>query len=203
MVRENARRALLWGFLVLLLGAVLVPVGAMTLSVRVQGTSMNPTLHEGDRLLLNPLSRDAIHRFDLVHATLGDTRIHIVKRVIGLPGDDVAVAPVLDAPEVFVRPHGSHRVYRVENPTWSAQVGARTLGCCRPDGTEAGERAWVRVPDGEYWLVGDNWGGSEDSRRFGFVPEDRIAGRLNLRVLPLGALGRVATPARLVAVPAS
>jgi signal peptidase I len=65
-----------------------------------------------------------------------------------------------------------------------------------------GEDTVVTVPAGSYWLVGDNWGGSDDSRKLGFVTDEQIHARLNFRVLPLGEFGTVPAEVRLRPAPA-
>lgn len=195
------RRVLAWLAIALVLLGILVPVAALAFSVRVQGDSMDPTLRDGDRLLLAFWDRDDIERFDLVDAGFGQAGIRVVKRVIAMPGDEVAVAPVTgDEPRVFLRPAGETAVYRVRNEAWTGRTGQSTNACCAEDGRVSEVRTWVTVPDDSYWLLGDNWGGSEDSRNFGFVAAGDISGRLNLRVRPLGDFGPVPNPARLEAV---
>lgn len=193
-------RLLAWLAIGLVILALLVPIAALSFSVQVSGTSMEPTLKEGDRLLVDFIGRGDVKRFDLVEAKPGEGSPTLVKRVVGLPGDQVAVAKVTDdEPRVFLRPAGGDEVFEVDNPTWDGQVGDKTLPCCTVDGKASPARAWATVPAGHYWLLGDNWGGSDDSRIFGFVPEEQIAGRLNFRIMPLGEFGNVPTDAELVA----
>lgn len=197
--REIAFRILGFAAIFLLLVGILVPVAALAFSVRVDGKSMEPTLHTGDRLVLDFLHHNEINRFDLVDATYGEgNAIRIVKRVVGMPGDQVAVSPVTgDTPHVWLRKAGSKTVYEVHNPTWTGQIGPKASPCCAKDGKSSEKRAWVTVPADHYWLLGDNWGGSEDSRFFGFVSLDDIGGSLNLRILPLGKFGTIPNPASL------
>lgn len=198
-VGSAVRRALGWVALLLVIAALLVPIAALSFSVQVTGESMDPTLDEGDRLLLDVFGRDNLERFDLVEAKPGPASPTLVKRVVGMPGDQVAVARVTGkAPRVFVRPAGETTVFEVDNPSWAGQVGNKLLPCCTEDGKASPARSWATVPDDHYWLLGDNWGGSDDSRVFGFVPADQIAGRLNFRILPLGDFGQVPSDSELV-----
>ncbi|WP_140400148.1 signal peptidase I [Aeromicrobium sp. PE09-221] len=185
--------AALIGFFVLAVGAV----AALAFSVQVNGTSMHPTLVHGDRLQAQFWNRSSIERFDLVETRTPD-EVAIVKRVIGLPGDMLTVESTGLVPVVTVRPEGKTAVYRVENPRWDDQPGGGA--CCTVDGTEGGTSEFV-VPEGEYWLVGDNWGASEDSRVYGFFAADAIKAKLNFRILPLDRFGTVPNPASLVAIP--
>lgn len=191
------------GALVLFFAVMLVVIAALAFSVKVSGSSMEPTLSTGDRLLVDPFGKGEIHRFDIVESTLGDREIPVVKRVIGLPGDRIKVGADQDPPVVLVRPEGEDATYAVDNPTWVGRVGAKVEACCTEAGTalppgQAPE--WVTVPAGSYWVVGDNWGGSDDSRTFGFVTEGQVRARIVLRLQPFGELGRLPDRARLVAV---
>lgn len=194
------RHLLGWSALVAFLLALLTIVAALAFSVHVKGHSMEPTLREGDRLLVQFWKRGEIQRFDLVQARVGVAKSPVVKRVIGLPGDAVSVAFAEGKPVVTVTPSGSDTAYVVENGTWDDRIGDRIAPCCKPDGTAGVAPAAVVVPDGSYWLLGDNWGGSDDSRTYGFVKQADIGGVLDLRLQPLGSFGRVPNPARLVPV---
>ncbi|MGE9808165.1 MULTISPECIES: signal peptidase I [unclassified Janibacter] len=193
-------RVIGWVLTIVVMVAILIPVVALTFSVQVTGKSMEPTLHEQDRLLANMLAKGDVQRFDLVEARLEGGGL-AVKRVIGLPGDKLAVSTVKgDTPTVRLIPAGTTQEHRVENPVWTGQVGERTKACCDKNGTATGKVGWVTVPAGQYWVLGDNWGGSDDSRKYGFVPATDIGATLNMRLLPLGSFGTVAHEARLVPV---
>ncbi|KRC52835.1 MULTISPECIES: signal peptidase I [unclassified Nocardioides] len=192
--------------LVLFFAAILVVIAVLAFSVKVSGHSMDPTLADGDRLLVNPFGSDDVHRFDIVETTLGDREIPLVKRVIGMPGDRIRATADTDPPVVRIKPAGEDEEYVVDNPAWSGRVGEKTGPCCAEDGTSGtpgqqagGELGWVTVPEGHYWVVGDNWGGSDDSRTFGFVAADQVEARISFRVQPFGDLGRLRHEVRLVA----
>jgi signal peptidase I len=190
--------------LVVFLVGMAVVVAGLTFSVVVRGSSMEPTLHAEDRLEVDLLHRHDIDRFDLVEALEpGETRFgggtRIVKRVIGLPGDRVAVEGGAQ-PRVLLKPAGSKATYVVDNPTWAGRTGSSVGPCCTADGRSGERRAWATVPSGSYWLIGDNWGGSTDSRVFGFVDDEAIQARLWFRILPRSRFGRLHTEARLVPV---
>lgn len=211
--RESVRR--IWvvvatGAMVTVLLAILAGVAALTFSVRVQGSSMEPTLHSGDRLLVDLLHRHDIRRFDLVEAIEPDLSgkahsggAYIVKRVIGMPGDRIAIIGGT-APVVLLRPAGQGTAYRVVNPTWTGRIGADVGSCCSSQGytlPSGVPRQWVTVPAASYWVIGDNWGGSTDSRAFGWIPASSLKAKLALRLLPLGSAGWLRTGATLVADP--
>ncbi|RNL65070.1 signal peptidase I [Nocardioides marmoriginsengisoli] len=196
--RSRSWRVVGWLAIVLVLVIVLVPVGALTFSVKVSGRSMSPTLEEGDRLLMDVVHRHEIRRFDLVEASFGQGSFRVVKRVIGVPGDRVRIE-ILDGsvPRVTLRPAGSSRTYVVRNQAWVDQVGSAITPCCDERGREGLQARWTTIPKASYWLLGDNWGGSEDSRKFGFVAAADIGARLNIRLTPFGRAGSVPQSVRL------
>ncbi|MFI0959983.1 signal peptidase I [Streptomyces sp. NPDC021080] len=130
--------------------------------VRVESTSMEPTLSAGDHLLVDdrayrgaPPRRGDLVVFDESGATL-------VKRVVAVAGDTVAIEDgVL---EVDGR--------AVEEPA----VDPKTV-----DGMYYGP---ARVPDGTVFVLGDNRRHSVDSRQFGPVPVTKVTGRVILRWWP-------------------
>ena len=182
----------------LVLVAILVPVGALTFSVRVEGTSMAPTLVPGDRLLVNFLGRDDVRRFDVVEVDLPDGQ-QIVKRVIGIPGDEIIVRNDGKQPVVLVTPAGESTQQRVDSPAWSAQWGDRAgQVCCSATGTTSTQPTALTIPADQYWVIGDNWGGSDDSRVYGLVKAEDIGAILNRRIQPFDRMGKVDNPASLV-----
>ncbi|MGY0387561.1 signal peptidase I [Nocardioides sp. WG-D5] len=169
--------------------ALVLVVAALAFSVTVDGTSMEPTLRDGDRMFLEFWTHDEIERFDVVEADAPSTvagGARILKRVIGMPGDQVSVSA--DG-RVLVRPERDRQTYVVDNPAWSAEAGV--------------EQDWLTVPQDAYWLLGDNWGASTDSRSFGFVDADAVHGRVVFRMLPLGRNGTIARDVRLAPVETS
>lgn len=194
--------ALGWTTLVTFLLAMVVVVAALAFSVTVSGHSMEPTLGERDRLLVDPFGRDDVERFDVVESSAGGREISIVKRVVGMPGDEISVRGDQERPVALVRPEGEDVTYVVDSDAWvDGEIGTRTESCCQDDGTSLapGKRAvWVTVPDDSYWLIGDNWGGSDDSRTFGFVDADKIQARIVFRIWPISSFGAVGGAPRLV-----
>jgi signal peptidase I len=128
---------------------------------RVPSGSMVPTLHSGDSVLVEKLSRGA-RRGDLVVFHRPGNGEIMLKRVVALGGDTVAIADGA----LYVDGHRRHEAYA--NP--------RAI-----DGVYFGP---VRVPRGSLFAMGDNRGDSLDSRQFGAVPSRRVIGRVVARIWP-------------------
>lgn len=153
---------------VVVLVAALLAVGGY----RVRGPSMEPALADGDLVLANPLLREPA-RFDAVVYAPSDG-IASIKRVIGLPGDQVRITPDADGGLVEVQVGGAGRWSRVIGPPGRPGPGAQN--CCAADGRTSSAPAAALVPPGTYFLLGDNRPVSVDSRTHGFVPADRLRG---------------------------
>jgi signal peptidase I len=147
------------------------------------GGGMEPTLMMGDRFLMDataygyrrPLAETPSYlrrppaRGDIaVFLSPVDPRMRFVKRVVGLPGETVAIH------EGVVQVNGAALAepYARLDETPGARAETRTWG------PEA-------VPHGHYWVLGDNRDHSKDSRYWGFVPESHLIGRVALVYLSL------------------
>lgn len=139
----------------------------------IRGASMTPTLRPGDQVLvdLSAYRESGPARGDVVvfSNSRADGR-HDMKRVIGLPGERVAMAEGM----LFIDEHEFAEPY---------------LGGL-PSSVGLGESAWD-LGAGEYLVLGDNRAHSTDSREFGPIEGDRIVGRAWLRYWPLTAWGTV------------
>jgi signal peptidase I len=142
----------------------------------VAKTSMEPRIHDGDRLFVNKLayrtgepSRGDVVVFDTTDVPgSGDAPgTTLVKRVIGLPGE---VVQALDGDIVI---DGA-----VIDDPWS-------------DGDPTAAFGPVRVPEEMLFVLGDNRGLSVDSRTFGAVPIDSVIGRVEAIIWPPSDAGRV------------
>jgi signal peptidase I len=142
--------------------------------VKVEGTSMQPTLENQERIFINKFTYHFglgdIQRGDMVvfWFPLDPTKSYI-KRVIGLPGDVVHI----DAGTVFVNGQELNEPY--------VPTDFR-------DRVSYEER---RVPDGEYFVLGDHRNSSSDSRTWGFVKRDAIYGKAVFVYWPLKNMGRL------------
>ena len=138
----------------------------------VNGVSMQPTLSDGDNLIVDKLSyrfRDP-DRFDIIVFPQGDGR-YFIKRIIGLPGENVRIDE-----------DGS--IY-IDGEKLSESYGKEVIqdpGLAK-DGIELGAD--------EYFVLGDNRNDSMDSRmaEVGRIAGDRIMGRAWLRIYPFDEIG--------------
>ena len=185
--RRAGRAALEWG-------AVIVGALVMALLVKaflfqayyIPSPSMEPTLGQGDRIIVNKLSYRLhdVNRGDLVvfEAPEGTGGVDdLIKRVIGLPGELIRVANgrVLIDNGMLLEPY---------LPLQDSTAGLFTSANCA---NLPGDVDGCRVPPGHVFVLGDHRANSRDSRFFGPIPEDSIRGRAFLRIWPLGEMRRL------------
>jgi signal peptidase I len=168
--------------------ALLVAVVLRTFVVQtfyIPSGSMEPTLQIGDRILVNKLSYHlhSVHRGDIVvfarppAEDCGGAEVNdLVKRVIGLPGETIAVSGG------YVDINGKRL-----NETWlpASRQGITGEG---PPGNAANLAHPYKIPANNYFVMGDNRMDSCDSRYWGTIPRSLIVGKVELRVWPLTAL---------------
>jgi signal peptidase I len=147
---------------------------------------MEPTLNVGDRIVVDKLSYQ-LHGVDraniIVFSTpprencAGPPVSDLVKRVIGLPGETIALS-------------GGH-VYidgKILSEPWlPASRSADTYP--GPSSVPYALHRPYRIPNGDVYVMGDNRTESCDSRYWGPVAESTIVGKVDLRIWPLTHLG--------------
>lgn len=158
----------LWEVLQTLIMAVILYflIDTVVGRVRVENISMQPTLHEGQFILVNKLAYRLgdFHRGDIIvfHYPLHPEEDYI-KRVIGLPGDSV----IIGGGQVIVNGEELEEPYIAASPTYSNQ--------------------WT-VPEGQIFVLGDNRNQSSDSHSWGFVPTEKVVGKAMVIYWPLKEL---------------
>ena len=198
--RAGSRRALGCAFevvetLVLTLLIYLVIHNFVAQPFEVQQSSMVPTIVDGEYILIDKLTTrfDGYHYGDVVvfeppnSSGLATNGIPFIKRVIGMPGDTIT----LENGRVFVTQPGSSPV-RIEEP-YVVREPDGSASATLPRDPQGIEDEWV-VPDGSYFVMGDNRPQSQDSRAFGPIDEELILGRAWLRYFPLERIGLIERP---------
>ena len=153
--------------------------------IRVNGSSMSPTLSNGNIMILYKLSKHTrgIRRFDIVVANGDNTKL--IKRVIGLPGDKIEYKVEKDKNEKEVGKLYVNGKYE-EEFFLSEQAKLNTCG----GNFDLCEEEFI-VPADSYFLMGDNRGNSLDSRMLGFIKEKDIDGITSLVIYPFNKIGNV------------
>lgn len=162
--------------------------------------SMKPSIIEGDRILVNKIAYDL--KLPLSHVALwtwsnperGDIIVfdsnvennRLVKRVIGMPGDVVA----MQNNQLFI--NGQLTRYSKQRTDNQYQRAIENLAnhphAMQIDNGQpsaASSFSPVTVPDGQYLVLGDNRDNSKDSRYIGFIPRQEIIGRARYVVMSL------------------
>lgn len=163
--RRRARKSARFAFDALLGALLMVTIHVFVIQVSiVRGNSMEPALHDGDRLVVDRVTYNlaSVGRGDVVVLRYPrNPDVDFVKRVVAVPGDRVAMR----AGVLFV------------NGETADDYG------CIPDRESMDE---IVVPQREFFVLGDNRPISCDSREFGLVAEHLIKGRVRARFWPLG-----------------
>jgi len=199
--RAGSRRALGCAFevvetLVLTLLIYLVIHNFVAQPFEVQQSSMLPTIVDGEYILIDKLTTrfDGYHYGDVVvfeppnSSGLATDGIPFIKRIIGMPGDTIT----LENGRVFVTQPGASPV-RIEEP-YVVQEPDGSTSATLPRDPQGIRDEWV-VPEGSYFVMGDNRPQSQDSRAFGPIDEELILGRAWLRYFPLERIGLIERPA--------
>jgi signal peptidase I len=201
--KSRDHRATAWEIIETILLALLIflMVRGVVLNFRVDGNSMEPTLSHAEMLIIN---RRAYTSFDfnavvsvlpgvdretedrryifnppkrgdiVVFRPPGASSDPYIKRIIGLPGDTVEIHDGA----VYINAHRLEENY-VSSPTsW-----------------RGGDQSSLVIPEGEYFMLGDNRENSSDSRSFGTVPKDDIIGKSWLAYWPPGSVQIFPQPA--------
>ena len=149
----------------------------------VKQTSMEDTLHESDYMIMytqaykkhDPERGDIIiFQSNLINEDSGTDKL-LIKRVIGLPGDDIMIT---SDDQLYINGEEYHEDYLKDGFTPAFEIPP--------------ENETYTVPEGTYYCMGDNRMGSVDSRRkeVGVVPRDAIKGKVIIRLFPFNQIQR-------------
>ena len=154
-------------------------------SYQVDGQSMEPTLQDNDRLIVDKWQRSWAritkhnylpHRGEIIIFNqsgvdfAGSPSKQLIKRVVGLPGERVVVK------------ENKLTIYNAENPNGfnpDTSGGYPVITAITPGNID------VTLGDDQIFVVGDNRTNSEDSRYFGPIHANQIVGKLAFRIVPI------------------
>ncbi len=138
----------------------------------VSGSSMDPTFENGQYLIVDKLS----YRFDepkrgdvIIFKYPLDPSKYYIKRIIGLPGETVTMAET----KISIKETDGKKI------DWPEPYIVYSIP----------QDFSKTLPDGQYFVLGDNRPASSDSRIWGTLPRKNIVGRPLLRLLPIGKIG--------------
>ncbi len=165
---------------------------------QVEGSSMTNTLENNEYIIINKLGYyigDPKRGDIVVFRPPTDTSKHYVKRVIGLPGDEVIVRDGY----VFLKKAGETQETKLEEPYLDDRNQGKTFR--HPPGSGDVSEVRYTVPADSYFVLGDNRQGSLDSRSFmkngtpdAFVPISSISGRVWFVALPISKIHAFEAP---------
>ncbi|MBU1446605.1 signal peptidase I [Patescibacteria group bacterium] len=143
------------------------------------GDSMDPNFHEGQSILIEKFSYifDSPNRFDIVvFSGTDEPEKYFIKRIIGLPGEVILLSEG-DIYLVIENENGKEEKILIDEPYLSNKNKVYSLR--QIDGTR------YAVPEGKYFVLGDNRDGSFDSRTWKnpFVPKKNIVGKYYFTLL--------------------
>lgn len=154
-------------------------INQITARIRVDGYSMEPTIHTGEWIIVNRLA------YKLGEPERGDIVVfhyprnpeqEYIKRIIGLPGDEVAV----HNGQVFINGEPLNEPYIKAAPAYQG--------------------TWV-VPEDSLFVFGDNRNNSSDSHNWGEVPMDKVIGKAIFVYWPPTEWGVIEGPSDAMAAP--
>jgi signal peptidase I len=171
--------------------------------------SMKPTILVGDRIFVNKLAYDLKIPYTTLHiAQWGDPQRgdivvfyspadgkRLVKRVVGIPGDAIAMLNnqlIINGEKITYEPINSSKMSALSSIMDANQHGfIENLSQIRhpvmltPQRPSLRSFGTVTIPEGKYFMMGDNRDNSADSRYFGFVERRRVVGQATSIVLSL------------------
>ncbi|MCR4329967.1 MAG: signal peptidase I [Candidatus Roizmanbacteria bacterium] len=146
----------------------------------IRGSSMLPTFKDKEYILTDKITyklRQPQRGEVVILQSPANADIDFIKRIIGLPGDSVSI--------------NNGKVYLNERELSEPYISVYTP--VFPGGfLKEGDR--ISIPQGSFFVLGDNRPGSSDSREYGLIPFKHIIGRVVFRYFPIARAGFVTTP---------
>lgn len=162
---KDSLKLILIVFVILFLMIYIVSV------TQVVGSSMSPTLSDGEVLILNKFNYRIfdVKRGDIISLDYEDTK-YLIKRVIGLPGETVEIK--------------NNELY-INNTLYEEDYLPDDL--VYPD-FSLSDLGYSVIPDDMYLVLGDNREDSLDSREIGLIKKDEINGKIIFRLWPINKI---------------
>jgi signal peptidase I len=142
--------------------------------VKVDGPSMQPTLQDEDLLILwrfNDYERKDIIVFKDPDGVKG---VYLIKRLIAIPGD-----------EIEYKDHALWLNGQVVNEPYikaNLNVQFTLKDICELSNTDCQVEGKVQIPEGYYFVLGDNRTNSKDGNDFGLIKKDQVIGEVSFRI---------------------
>ena len=155
---------------IIIIAVVLFIKAFIVTPIKVNGESMHPTLEESDIMILNKTAYyfNEPKRFDIVVVNMPNE--YLIKRVIGLPGDDV---DIIDN-QLYINGEVYKEDYLDDDLNYD-DFSLQDLG-------------YATIPEDYYLVLGDNREDSIDSREIGLISKDEINGKIVLRIWPINKI---------------
>jgi signal peptidase I len=143
----------------------------------VEGTSMSPRFETNDFLIIDKITYhfESPQRGDIIVFKYPyDTSTNYIKRIIGLPGETVKIANN----QVTIYNSSHQNGFILSEPYVSSGNVTAVSDLSKNEFT---------VPQGEYFVLGDNREASSDSRAWGYLPSTDIIGKVDIEAYPFSA----------------
>ena len=174
-------------YIIILIVVVLVRTYLIT-PITVVGSSMDPTLHDKQMLLLSKISYKLhdIERFDIV--VIKKENEEIIKRVIGLPGEYISYKDN----KLYVNGEYIEESYNYGNTKdFDLDYICYIEKYKYYEKNNSFKCEYDKIPDNYYLVLGDNRGISKDSRSIGLIKKDDILGKALIRFWPINKIGSI------------
>ncbi|MBA2460124.1 MAG: signal peptidase I [Gemmatimonadales bacterium] len=154
---------------------------------RIPSGGMDPTLRIGDYLYVAKWQSarvEVAHESVVVFESVEEPGLKIVQRIVGLPGDTIAIAAgaLLRNGRTVTEPYAARTEHpRSESAEFRAKMRVWQMSFISAPDTaqyapDLGEWGPLVVPNGSFFALGDNRNASYDSRYYGFIPLDNVIG---------------------------